>query len=190
MNSVQETTLASAGEATGDLPEAGDVDEDAASGTASRGGVRPVMIGQLLGASRPNSDTDFKIDGEVVRFVTIVGQIGSISRQTTHVVYTLGDGTDVIEVKEWNDVESSSPQSAKLKLKERGYCRVWGVLKENSFNHDRKMVEVYVIRPITDINEVNYHRLEARAAQLYFKYGPDPWRTTRSVGETDMTQDG
>jgi replication factor A2 len=57
----------------------------------------------------------------------------------------------------------------KSKLIEGAYCRAWGKLK--SF-HDRRHVNAQIIRPVEDMNEVQYHLLEATAVHLHFTRGP------------------
>lgn len=57
----------------------------------------------------------------------------------------------------------------KSQLIEGAYCRAWGKLK--SF-HDRRHVNVQIIRPVEDMNEVSYHMLEATAVHLYYTRGP------------------
>ena len=64
-------------------------------------------------------------------------------------------------------MDTSDP--SKPKLVEDGYARVWGRLK--AFNNKRH-VGAHIIRPITDLNELNYHFLEATAVHLFFTRGP------------------
>lgn len=135
--------------------------------------VRAVTIKQILQAHHPHPDADFKIDGELVTSITFVGQIRNVSTQTTHITYKIDDGTDIVEVKQWIDNDPNSDQmdtdSAKPKLEEDAYCRVWGRLK--AFN-DKRHVQAHIIRAITDYNEINYHLLEATALHLFFTRGP------------------
>lgn len=104
-----------------------------------------------------------------------MGQIRNISAQTTNITYSLDDGTGSVEVKQWidNDSNSDSMETADApkpsKLVQNGYCRVWGRLK--AFNNKRH-VGAHVIRPITNMNEINYALLEATAVHLYFTKGP------------------
>jgi replication factor A2 len=97
-----------------------------------------------------------------------VGQINSISSQTTNTTYKIDDGTGLIEVKQWIDSDAD-PATSKPQPQEGDYLRVYGRLK--SFNNKRH-VAAHSIRPITDFNEVNYHLLEATAVHLYFTRGP------------------
>lgn len=104
--------------------------------------------------------------------ITFVGQIRSISTQTTNITYKVDDGTGIVEVKQWIDTDAQNDpmdMDAKSKLAEDVYCRVWGRVK--AFNNKRH-VGAHVIRPITDYNEINYHLLEATAVHLHFTRGP------------------
>ena len=80
-----------------------------------------------------------------------------------------------MDVKQWIDTESNTDSMdtgdgpKPSKLVENGYCRVWGRLK--AFNNKRH-IGAHVIRPITNMNEINYHLLEATAVHLYFTKGP------------------
>lgn len=134
--------------------------------------LRPVTIKQLADAQHSNPDAEFfEIDGAEASQVTFVGQIRNISKQTTNVTYRLDDGTGAFEVKVWIDTDSANddndPASAKG-LVENAYVRVWGKLKTFGKRH----VVAHVIRPITDMNEINYHLLEATYVHLYFQRGP------------------
>ena len=135
--------------------------------------MRPVTIKQILDASQPHPDADFKIDGEAISQITFVGQVRSIQQQTTNITYKLDDGTGIVEVKQWIDSDANTDDKMDVdgskKPVEDGYCRVWGRLK--AFNNKRH-VGAHVIRPIGDYNEVNYHLLEATAVHLFFTRGP------------------
>ncbi|KAK3072906.1 Replication factor A protein 2 [Teratosphaeriaceae sp. CCFEE 6253] len=145
-------------------------------GTGKRGygkdTLRPVTIKQLTDAHHPHPDAEyFLIDGAECTQVTFVGQIRNISTQTTNVTYKLDDGTGIIEVKVWIDAEVGSDEEAggKPKLVEQGYARCWGRLK--AFNNKRH-VGANIIRPLQDMNEIQYHLLEATAVHLHFSRGP------------------
>ncbi|KAF2447670.1 replication protein A, subunit RPA32, partial [Karstenula rhodostoma CBS 690.94] len=131
--------------------------------------LRPVTIKQILDAQPDASGDDFKIDGSRISQLTFVGQIRNIAAQTTNITYKLDDGTGSIEVKQWNDDDAMEASPLKSKLVEGVYCRAWGKLK--SF-HDRRHVNAQIIRPVEDMNEVQYHLLEATAVHLHFTRGP------------------
>lgn len=153
-------------------------------GTISRDTLRPCTIKQVLDATQPHPDADFKIDDIEVQQLTFVGQIRNISTQTTNITYKLDDGTGTVEVKQWIDSEASTMDlgggggggmgggggsKANAGLVENEWARVWGRLK--AFNN-RRHVGAHVIRPVTDKMEITYHLLEATYVHLYFTRGP------------------
>lgn len=134
--------------------------------------LRPVTIKQLIEAHHPNPDAEhFIIDGSETSQITFVGQVRNISTQTTNVTYKLDDGTGIIEVKMWKDMDMNGDEGAPGKAlpTEQSYARVWGRLK--AFNNKRH-VGAQIIRPIQDFNEIQYHLLEATAVHLHFSRGP------------------
>lgn len=134
--------------------------------------LRPVTIKQLIDSVHPNPEAEyFLIDGTETTQITFVGQVRNISTQTTNITYKLDDGTGIIEVKVWVDAgeEMDAGTAGKARPAEQGYARVWGRLKE--FN-GRRHVGANIIRPISDLNEVQYHLLEATAVHLHFTRGP------------------
>jgi replication factor A2 len=136
--------------------------------------LRPVTIKKLLEAHLPNPDAEhFIIDNAEATQVTFVGQVRNISSQATNTTYKLDDGTGIIEVKTWKDVEADQdpdhPNNHKVQPTEQAYVRVWGRLKQ--FNNKRHL-GAQIIRPIQDLNEIQYHLLEATAVHLHFTRGP------------------
>ncbi|KAL8931384.1 MAG: hypothetical protein Q9211_007001 [Gyalolechia sp. 1 TL-2023] len=140
----------------------------------SKDTLRPCTIKQVLDASQPHPDADFKIDDIEVQQLTFVGQIRNISTQTTNITYKLDDGTGTVEVKQWIDAEATTSlgvgdNKPPPQLVEGGWARVWGRLK--AFNN-RRHVGAHVIRPVADKMEITYHLLEATYVHLYFTRGP------------------
>ncbi|KAL8841170.1 MAG: hypothetical protein Q9170_001024 [Blastenia crenularia] len=136
--------------------------------------LRPCTIKQVLDASQPHPDADFKIDDIEVQQLTFVGQIRNISTQTTNVTYKLDDGTGTVEVKQWIDAEATASlgvgdNKPPTQLVEGEWARVWGRLK--AFNN-RRHVGAHVIRAVKDKMEITYHLLEATYVHLYFTRGP------------------
>lgn len=132
--------------------------------------LRPVTVKQLLDAYHPNPDAEhFMIDDAEATQVTFVGQVRNISQQTTNVTYKIDDGTGIIEVKVWIDMDSMDEAGeSKSKVAEQAYVRVYGRLK--AFGSKRH-VGANVIRPVQDFNEVQYHLLEATVVHLHFTRG-------------------
>ncbi|KAL8672777.1 MAG: hypothetical protein Q9168_002771 [Polycauliona sp. 1 TL-2023] len=159
-----------AGSQGGSQPNKGNISQ-------SKDTLRPCTIKQVLDATQPHPDADFKIDDIEVQQITFVGQIRNISTQTTNITYKLDDGTGTVEVKQWIDSEASAmdlgggaggaPKSNGLV--EDGWAHVWGRLK--AFNN-RRHVGAHVIRPVADKMEITYHLLEATYVHLYYTRGP------------------
>ncbi|KAI9667469.1 MAG: replication factor A protein 2 [Bathelium mastoideum] len=136
--------------------------------------LRPVTIKQILDAEQPHPDAEFKIDGTEVTQVTFIGQIRNVSTQHTNITYKMDDGTGTVEVKQWVDSDTTNAMEtddSKPKLIENSYARVWGRLKP--FNN-RRHVGSHIIRPVTNLDEVQCHLLEATYVHLcYTKGTPD-----------------
>ena len=95
-----------------------------------------------------------------------------------YTTYKLDDGTGEVEVKLWEEANASddmdtttTTSASKQKIKLNGYARAWGKLR--MFNN-KLHVGAHLIRPLSDLNEVHYHLLEATAIHLYFTRGPPP----------------
>ncbi|PWY89821.1 replication protein A, subunit RPA32 [Aspergillus heteromorphus CBS 117.55] len=141
--------------------------------------LRPITIKQALDAIQPYPEAPYQIDSAEAVSITFVGQVRNISSQSTNVTYKIDDGTGEIEAKQWIDsmagdsMDTDDPNASKPPGKNQielnGYARVFGKLK--SFGNKR-FVGAHCVRPVTDINEVNYHLLEAAAVHLFFTRGP------------------
>ena len=108
----------------------------------------------------------------------------NVSQQTTNVTYKVDDGTSQIEVKVWVGPERydiDDPNSMLGRLRENEYVRCWGKIKSFGKRH----VVAHVVRPITDMNEVNYHLLEATAVHLQLTRGAPGDKKTNGAGHTN-----
>lgn len=148
---------------------------NAAKRFGGKDSLRPVTIKQLHDAHHPHADAEhFMIDDAETMQITLVAQIRNISLQATNQTYKMDDGTGTIEAKIWVDSDlvnnPDDPMNKNRdKLQEGSYARVYGRLKE--FNNKRH-VGANVIRPITDLNEIQYHLLEATYVHLATTRGP------------------
>jgi replication factor A2 len=101
--------------------------------------------------------------------------VRNISTLSTHIIYKIDDGTGEIEVKHYvdlgdsMDVDESSPVSGKAKVEQNGYAKVFGKLVTVG---SKRYIGTRFVRPVTNINEVHYHLLEATAIHLFFTRGP------------------
>ncbi|KAL2827549.1 hypothetical protein BDW59DRAFT_160193 [Aspergillus cavernicola] len=145
--------------------------------------LRPITIKQALDATQPYPDASYQIDNQDVNNIVFVGQVRNISTQATNITYKLDDGTGEIEAKLWlvsNDDDSMdiSEDAEKDGGKDKngveinGYAKVYGHVK--ALLGSRKVVNTHCVRPLTDINELHFHFLEAAAVHLFFTRGPPP----------------
>ncbi|KAI9930573.1 hypothetical protein ASPWEDRAFT_39481 [Aspergillus wentii DTO 134E9] len=141
--------------------------------------LRPVTVKQALDATQPYPEANYQIDGADAASIFFVGQVRNISSQSTNVTYKIDDGTGEIEAKQWIDSSATdmmdtddgkeSGASGKNQVELNGYAKVFGRLK--SFGNKR-FVGAHCVRPLTDINELHCHLLEASAVHLFFTRGP------------------
>jgi replication factor A2 len=92
--------------------------------------------------------------------VTVVAQIREVKPLSTKVNIKLDDGTGMIELMKWVDIDKMEEESSKYEVDQ--FVRVFGRLKTSGRRH----INSQVIRPVTDYNEVNYHMLEATYVHL------------------------
>lgn len=71
--------------------------------TSAKQTLRPLTIRQIRNAEQPHPDADFRVDGQDIGQVTVVAIVRAISKGTTNVSYSVEDGTDTIEVRQWHD---------------------------------------------------------------------------------------
>ncbi len=117
------------------------------------------------------------IDGHSITLVTLIGQVRAVNPQATNITYKIDDGTSEIDVKKW--IDSEKPGDADPKFALDSYVRVWGRLKTFS---GRKHLVADLIRAVEDINEVNYHLMEATYVHLYYTKGPIPANGANGAG--------
>nr|ADE75749.1 unknown [Picea sitchensis] len=132
------------------------------SGTAT--GLLPLTVKQISQATQKPSDenSNFTIDGVDVNNVTLVGMVFNKEERVTDVSFYLDDGTGRMEVKRWvNDAMESAEMAD---VQNGSYVRVHGHLR--SFQN-KKLVNAFSVRPVTDFNEVTFHSLECIFVHLY-----------------------
>lgn len=138
--------------------------------------MRPLTIKQINSAqNKPGSDS-FTVDGAPVTHLTFVGQILNVAVASTNTTFSLLDGTGRLNVKYWHtdlisDEDASDAGGAweRRGLVTHAWVRVFGKLR--AFN-DERTVQATVLRPVPDLNEINYHFLECTAVHLHYTKGP------------------
>lgn len=76
-------------------------------------------------------------------------------------------------------MDTDDNKSSKPKVEQNGYVKVFGKLK--AFGNKR-YVNAHCVRPLTDINELHYHLLEATAVHLFFTRGPPGGASSGATG--------
>lgn len=137
-----------------------------------------MTVKQVLDASQPFPEAPFQIDGADVANVLFMGQVRNISSQSTNVTYIIDDGTGECEVKKWIDSttadnmdtdDGKAPGDGKTELQLNGYARVFGSIKSFA---NKRYIGAHSVRPLSNINELHTHLLEATAVHLFFTRGP------------------
>jgi len=98
-------------------------------------------------------------DGRKISRVRIVGAIRSYEDMSTNCLYSIEDGTGLVEVKQWLD-DSACSAVSELRaqtLKEHIYVKVVGTVKDYD---GKKQVLADCVRPIKTGNELTHHVLE------------------------------
>lgn len=105
------------------------------------------------------------LDGQPVHTFTVVGRIKRVDEQSLIRQYHIYDGTGTISVKSWkeNEADSTSAEAAQqAELREGVYVRANGHLTRGDAG-----ANVFMVRPITDHNEVTYHFLQCIFQHLH-----------------------
>jgi len=134
---------------------------------AANNSLRPVTIRQILDADQPHADADFCLDGVDLGQLSFVAIVRNVSRNATNVSYSVEDGTGTIEVRQWLDSQSDDSEKTS-EISQNTYVRILGTVK--SFQSKRS-ISVGHIRPVTDFNEVFFHKLEAAYVHLQLTRG-------------------
>ena len=122
----------------------------------------PVTIRMILRSQPDTAGGDGSLvleDGRNLASIKLVGAVRNVENHSTNVVYTLEDGTGLIEVKQWmDDNESSMMQELRDRtLKEHIYLKIIGQIKDYEGN---KIIVANSVRPLSSGNELTHHMLE------------------------------
>lgn len=132
--------------------------------------LRPFTLKQLNEATQPYPDANFTIDQTDIHQVQVIGCIRAVQVIPAGKIYTIEDGTGVIDVRVWNtgqSTEDDTPMDTEShSLREGIWIKVSGQLR--SFNN-KKSIHVYDIKPIEeDFNEIIYHMLYCIRFHYYY----------------------
>jgi replication factor A2 len=118
---------------------------------------KPVTVKMLKKAvdSKQAPEDEYKLNGEAILNVTIVGKVIEASKKSSYIMYKVDDGTGVCDVKVWSESDSTDELAAV-----GAYVRVYGGLKSISNETMISGHSEHAVRTITDFNEVTFHMLE------------------------------
>ncbi len=150
-----------------------------ASGKGGGGGGRnsrdkqshiPMTIRQVLETNASGTEDKPMVDGQEIHLVSLVGCIVHIEEKSTKAVYMIEDGSGRINVDVFVDGEESPLKRQRREAcTEHTYVYVFG--KVNTF-HNKHTIQSTGMRPISDMNEITLHILEAIYSHLYHTKGP------------------
>ena len=118
---------------------------------------KPATVKMLKKAvdSKQAPEDEFKLNGEAILNVTVVGKVIEASRKAAYIMYKVDDGTGVCDVKVWSESDSVEELAAV-----GAYVRVYGSLKTFSNEVMISGHSEHAVRTITDFNEITFHMLE------------------------------
>ncbi|GAA6019989.1 hypothetical protein JCM11491_004890 [Sporobolomyces phaffii] len=164
---------------------------DSPSGGGKKAGtsaLRPVTIHQVISAQQAFGDAEFLIDGTEVKDVTLVACIRSVNITTTQATFLVEDGTGQIDCRMW--IENSGGEDGEsdprlASLENNKYVRILGSLKTFA---EKRHVSAQRVRPVTNMNEINFHLIECAYVHKCITNGPPGGANTAMV--TDRPYDG
>ena len=128
--------------------------------------LRPVTIKQLNDAEVTPQD-DHLVSGDIISSIVLCGKITRVAESNTLVKYEIHDGTGRAEVRLFHDPDelgaAGAEAEAKAELREGVYARVFGRLAKFG---PESYIQAFKMRPITDMNEMTFHMLQAIYAHV------------------------
>lgn len=128
----------------------------------------PITISMALKAHGDPSNGDGSLvlaDGRPLHIIKIIGAVRNADAQSTNVMYTLEDGTGIIDVKQWHD-ENDESEVRKEVFNEGDYIKVIGQIKEYD---GKKQLVANAVRSLASGNELTHHLLEVVYSAETFK---------------------
>lgn len=136
----------------------------------------PITIRMILDATTGTT----LADGREPHQIKLVGAVREVTNQSTSNVYSIEDGTGLIEVKEWVDATSDNSTVAKMReeaSQDNIYVRIVGKMSDYD---GKKQVVAYSVRKVSSGNEFTHHLLEVVHSAEKYKKG------TQIVGAPNM----
>lgn len=124
-------------------------------------GLIPLTVKQISEAPR-NDKGHLVVDGVELSNVKFVGMVTNKTERVTDVGFLLDDGTGKLIVHRWTN--EAVDQKEMENIVDGMYVKVHGKL--NDFQGKAQLV-AFVVRPLTDFNELTYHFIECAYVHLY-----------------------
>jgi len=124
----------------------------------------PVTIRMII-----NATGTILSDGREPHQIKLVGAVREVTNQSTSNVYSIEDGTGMIEVKEWVDANHDNNTITKIReeaSQENIYVRIIGKISDYD---GKKQVVAYSVRKVSTGNELTHHLLEVVHSGERFK---------------------
>lgn len=130
--------------------------------------VTPLSVFQIQNGT--SAEDSILVDNHELNQVVIVGVIRQVETKNTKNTYTVEDHTGVIEVVHWIDGAEDDENAARKRAecREGMYVRAIGTVK--TFN-DKRSITAFLVKPITDFNEITHHLLNVLQVHLYMTKG-------------------
>lgn len=106
-------------------------------------------------------------DGRKLTTIKMVGAVRSVEDASTNVLYTLEDGSGLMDVKQWlDDNDCTAIQEIRQQtLRDNIYIKVVGQIKDYE---GKKMLVASSVRPLSTGNELTHHLLQViHSAEKY-----------------------
>ena len=132
--------------------------------------LRPMTIFQIYESKEVIPDHPLICDNKPVLSISVVAKVINIKEQSTHIRYTLEDGTGVIDAARWStDGKSDGDESNGVdKISVNNYVQVIGSIRIFS---GKRSIQTTSLKPVTDINQITYHGLMASWVHLMLTRG-------------------
>lgn len=117
-------------------------------------------MAQILAAEGP--DEQLTINGVALQQVSVVGQLREVDVQVTMMSMRVDDGSGMIECvhllpPDEDAARSDTAQARRAMLQNGAWARIVGRITNTG---GQRQIEAYMLRAITDHNEITFHRLD------------------------------
>jgi replication factor A2 len=93
----------------------------------------------------------------------------NVTRGSTNISYTVEDGTGQIDVRQWVEQAADDEGAASDAIEQDTLVRIVGNVK---VFHSKRNINAISVRPVSDMNEQQFHLLDVIYTHLYNTKGP------------------